>query len=150
MKIYCDAKYIYDINNLFNSLKNTDILHTTYTYNDFYSENGIFRLQDDNFYKCRIIDKPLSKIIHNNIEYKIDNSIIGFPNSSNNKYTQLPYNHVHKQYTEHMFKLRNKAMLSFNFILNNENNIDDWFFETKEEFDTIKEDIDEFMLFIKK
>ena len=49
-----------------------------------------------------------------------------------------------------MFKLRNKAMLSFNFILNDENNIDDWFFETKEEFDTIKEDINEFMLFIKK
>ena len=143
MKIYVDSKYY--TNKHMDIIINNNLIINKNIINEFYTYNGIFRLINDNFYKSIIHDGEKIKINHNNINFTIDKTTISFPINFNNMFYQLPFNHHNNKFTEYKILLRPKALISLNIHINNYNDIIDWFFTTNEEFDTIKEDIDEFL-----
>ena len=147
MKIYVNSKYWANINSTKdNILKNPKYKNEKITNYEFYTYSGIFRLIRDSYYKGDIIEgNKLDNLSCNDIDFLFDTTVITFPTAINNKYHQLPYQHHHRIITDFKIKTAAKSAISLHFIVNKDNEVEDWYFITNEEFETIKEDIFEFL-----
>ena len=147
MKIYVNSKYWANINTTKdNIIKNPKYIIDKSHFCEFYTYSGIFRLNRDNFYKANIIEgNKLPVLYFNDHEFLFDTTVITFPTVNNNKYNQLPYKHYSRVITEYKVKTTAKSAINLCFIVNQDNEVEDWYFVTNEEFETIKEDIFEFL-----
>ena len=139
MKIYIltNLKKI-NIKNL-NNLNQTKVLE----YQNIYSSEGIFRIQNNNIYKLIPKDYPLEKITYNNLNFIL--------NKNNYKFTEImyytPYNHIKYDIKEIEYKLDINSKLSLIIEYNN-NNINKIYFSTNENElnDNLKNNMFEFIL----
>jgi len=116
MKIYISKR---DINT--NNLNN----YNKY-YNNFkmiFSDDGIFKINNNNINKLNIIDKPIETISINNIPLFVDKSII----STIQNITTIPYKHKILDINEIKYKENEKSQLSL-ILHYSKNKIIDTFF----------------------
>ena len=147
MKIYINSKHWSNINTTANDIiNNSKFIIDKNVYSEFYTYSGIFRLINNYYYKCDITDgEKKEPISYNNYDFIFDTSVVSCPLGNNNKHYQLPYQHHHRIITEYKIKTVPKSTISLNFLVNTLDEVEDWYFVTKEEFYTIKEDIFEFL-----
>ena len=139
MKIYIltNLKKI-NIKNL-NNLYQTKVLE----YQNIYSSEGIFRIQNNNIYKLIPKDYPIQKITYDTIDFIVD--------KSNYKFTEImyyiPYNHIKYDIKEIQYKLDINSKLSLIIEYNNDN-INKIYFSTNEDElnDNLKNNMFEFIL----
>ena len=147
MKIYVNSKYWANINTIKGDIiKNPKYIIDKSHSCEFYTYSGIFRLIRDNFYKANIIKgNEIPGLYFNDHEFIFDTTVITFPTDNSNKYYQLPYKHHDRVITEYKIKTTAKSAIYLCFIVNQDDEVEDWYFVTNEEFETIKEDIFEFL-----
>ena len=118
--------------------------------NVFYTDSGLFKLNNGFFYKLEINDKPIRTIAIDNEPNKpsklsivIDN---GFIDVKKDISYQLPINHIHNTYTTKIYKLTEKSPFRLYVnISNDKQEIQDWYFESKEDPEYFIEDINKFL-----
>ena len=117
MKIYFDSQKNIDFDKL-----STYKIYTNY-YKMLYTEDGIFKITDNNIYKMNIIDNPITKFSINGTNLLIDKTIINYEKDIKS----IPLNHKLFEVKEEKYKLENNVML---IILYSNNTIFDSYFET--------------------
>ena len=128
MKIYLPGfmpKNI-DIENIDIENINSSIHKKSVDYCNIYSQEGLFRIQNNNVYQLIPQDIPIEKTIYNNIEFIIDKSSYIF---RKNIYS-IPYKHIIYNIEQHEYKLYDNSIVSL--IINYcKNKIIDIYFLTK-------------------
>jgi len=119
---------------------NSMILNKT-TYQNVYTENGLFRIQNDNIFKLIPQDITPEEFNYNNIEFIIDKSSYIF---RKNIYT-IPYKHLLYNIEQFEYKLLNNSEVSL-IIHYHKNKVIDVYFMTKKELSIhLKNDIMEYI-----
>tara|TARA_B110000444_G_scaffold257244_2_gene295267 strand:- start:213 stop:689 length:477 start_codon:yes stop_codon:yes gene_type:complete len=124
MKIYID-KFNYKMINL-NNIKPYFIKKTKFQ--EIYSSEGIFRIENDNYLsKLNIIDNNINLIKNyiDNISIIVDYSII---KKDTNSVSHLPFDHIMIDTFIHTFTLRPNSPLILNIEFDNDNNIKNLYF----------------------
>ena len=123
MKIYISRNIkkinIKNLNNLY-EINNLE-------YEEIYSSEGIFRIQNNNIYQLIPKDYPIQKFTYNNINFILDKSI----NKFSEKIYCIPYNHIKYNMKKVEYKIDIKSSLSLVIKYNN-NVINNIYFSTKE------------------
>ena len=110
MKIYFLSKTI-------NTNKLENYIFKNLSYKLIFSEDGIFKIFNDNIYKITIIDKPIVSIKINNNDLLVDKSL----NIDNKDVHTIPFNHKVIDIKEYIYKIDNKSNVSLNILYNKEN-----------------------------
>ena len=118
MKIYFN-----NIKKNIDSEKLSECKKYTNYYKMLYSEDGIFKITDNNICKIHIIDNPITNLSISNINMLIDKSIIKYEKDIKT----IPFKHKLFDLKEEKYKLENNVML---IILYLNNNIFNNYFET--------------------
>lgn len=117
MKIYFDSQKNIDLDKL-----STYKTYTNY-YKMLYSEDGIFKITDNNIYKIHIIDYPITYLSISGINMLIDKTIINYEKDIKS----IPLNHKLFELKEEKYKLENNI---FFIKLYSNNSVFDSYFET--------------------
>lgn len=117
MKIYFDSQKNIDFDKL-----STYKIYTNY-YKMLYTEDGIFKITDNNIYKIHIIDNPITKFSINGTNILIDKTIINYEKDIKS----IPLNHKLFELKEEKYKLENNI---FFIKLYSNNSVFDSYFET--------------------
>ena len=132
------------------NLKNINYnLIKKYLYNEefifyIYSNEGIYNIKNNKLIKLKIIDKNIYSHNINNIECKIDNSII----IDNDEYYQLPMDNTQIKIKRLYYELRPKSLVKLIFDIDNNNNIIDFYFEIDSINNNINDDILSFLFYL--
>ena len=128
------------------NIKNLNNLYETNNleYEEIYSSEGIFRIQNNNIYQLIPKDYPIQKFTYNNINFILDKSIYKF----SEKIYCIPYNHIKYNMKKVEYKIDVKSSLSLVIKYNNNNVINNIYFTTKEKElnNNLKNDIFEFIV----
>mgnify|MGYP000924623468 CR=1 FL=1 len=132
--------YIENINNInINKLKN--YLRSKNKINYAYTDRGIFTYNEKGLQKIDFYDKHVTYVSNYDDKYNLilDTSLI----KPANKHYTLPYNHKLEEVTEEIYTLREKSFVKLIIETNNNNNLPNFYLETKENIENIpiKEDI---------
>ena len=139
MKIYIKNKTI----NRYNIDKIQPI--DTYSNNLFYTETGIFKINNNGYFnRLEIIDKETLQIDKDDLSIIMDES---YTITKHDICYQLPKNHIYDSYMTNCYKLTEKSPLKLCVNLDDDN-IKDWYFESKEYPESIIDDINKFLLII--
>ena len=133
MKIYLDN---YNINNLANKMpliKKNFIESETSSFFNIYSEDGIFKVDDNKMKKMNIISNKVYKSPINAIT--VDESVVLYEDVN-----YLPYDHICNKTTQFVYKINTKSRLKLvidGTYVENHNNLifvpTDFYFETNME-----------------
>ena len=140
------------INKLNTQHKILEKLHKYYykekTYSLFFSEKGIFTLENGEIYKINITDNPVNKRDKYFKDYNLwtDSSKI----QKKNNIQQLPFHYLTKKIKEMHYRLHENATMTFCIELS-DNKISNYYFLTNEDIDnfSIKKDIVTFLSLLK-
>ena len=117
----------------------------TYSNNLFYTENGIFKINNNGYFnRLEIIDKETLQMEKDDLSIIMDES---YTITKPDICYQLPKNHIHDSYTTNYYKLTEKSPLKLCVNLDDDN-IKDWYFESKEHPENIIADINKFLSII--
>ena len=117
----------------------------TYSNNLFYTENGIFKINNNGYFnRLEIIDKETLQMEKDDLSIIMDES---YTTTKSDICYQLPKNHIHDSYTTIYYKLTEKSPLKLCVNLDDDN-IKDWYFESKEHPESIIDDINKFLSII--
>jgi hypothetical protein len=106
-----------------------------------YSDNGLFKYHKNRFVQIHPIDKTIEKITINEQEFLLDSSHFKLGKEQ----FQIPFNHFLEKLDIYIYKLRKNALIELILMKSEDQEIVDWYFLTKEDIITIKEDIDTFL-----
>ena len=152
MRIYIDNLRIPNMETNFLKFVQTNIKNIkNIEYQDIYSLEGIFRIQNNNIIKLIPKDSPIEKINYNNITFLIDKSEYEVLKNIYN----IPFNHILYNIKQIEYKLNNKSKISliveYTRTLQkiDQKNINIYFSTNEENLDTIlKDDILEYLSLI--
>ena len=132
--------YIENISNI-NQTKIEHLIKKTKTIHYAYTDSGIFIYNEKSLQKIDFHDRPVAYIKNYSDKYDLilDDSFIKYGNI----YNSLPYNHKLEEVTETTYSLREKSPVNLVVEKNNNQDLLNFYLESKENIENIpiKEDI---------
>ena len=149
MKIYIPD---FKPNNIHNAINLDNLDKKVFEYQDIYSEEGIFKIQNNIVSQLIPTDIPIEKLEYNNITFILDKSKYIFRKDI----YCIPYNHIVYNIKRYEYKLNSKSKIILNIIMKIEkekekekekNKIIFLYFHTNEEklYKNFKDDIIEYI-----
>lgn len=133
MKIYVEKFFPKTINDV-NLLYFESLIKNTTEYREFYSEEGIFRIQNETLYRLIPVDEDIEYLEYRDKKFYIDKSKFIFKKDC----FHIPYKHIGINLKKVEYKFNNRSLISMNIIFFNESksysSIQDIYFLTNEKF----------------
>ena len=106
-----------------NILDKSNLIKRTTNYREFYSQDGIFRIQNDKLFQLFPEDKVIESFILDNRKYMIDKGEL----IKKKNIQSLSYNHIIREIEQIEYKFDNKSLVAL-IVIRSKNRVIDMYF----------------------